>query len=55
MDPWISECNDETHWECFGTDLFGAKAQWPLQVKGGHLCLLYNDTRGLLLAVDGVP
>jgi len=46
MDIWIFECNEETQWECFSTNLFGAKARWPLQVKAGNLCLLYNYTRG---------
>jgi hypothetical protein len=54
MDTRIFECNDEPQRECFGTDLFGARGRWPLQVKGGRLCLLCNYAWGLLLTVDVV-
>lgn len=38
----IFECNDITQFECFERNLFGAKAAWPLSVKAGDLCFLFN-------------
>lgn len=43
---WIFECNDDTQFECFAANLFGAKARWPLGVRAGELCLLYNYSKG---------
>jgi hypothetical protein len=42
MNIWIFECNLETEWECHQRNLFGSNVQWPLHVKGGDLCFLFN-------------
>jgi hypothetical protein len=39
---YIFECSDTTQFECFERNLFGAKAPWPLSVRTGDLCLLFN-------------
>jgi development and cell death domain-containing protein len=39
---YIFECSDETQFECFERSLFGARAAWPLSVRTGDLCFLFN-------------
>jgi hypothetical protein len=39
---YIFECNDDTQFECFERSLFGARAVWPLSVRTGDLCFLFN-------------
>ncbi len=51
---WIFECNDETQFECFAIDLFGAKARWPMEVRRNDTCLLYNYTQGGEHSIFGV-
>jgi len=50
---FIFECNDATQIECFERNLFGAGAAWPLNVKRGNLCFLYNyyGSRNLIYGV----
>src|SRR5207302_1356932 len=42
MRVFIFECNDATQIECFDRSLFGSNARWPLSVRLGELCFLYN-------------
>jgi hypothetical protein len=42
---FIFECNDATQIECFERNLFGAGAAWPLRVRRGNLCFLFNYYR----------
>ncbi len=42
MNAYIFECNDVTGFECFERNLFGASAAWPLSVRTGDLCFLFN-------------
>lgn len=39
---YIFECSDKTQLECFERSLFGARAAWPLSVRSGDLCFLFN-------------
>lgn len=39
---YIFECSDETQFECFERSLFGARVGWPLSVRTGDLCFLFN-------------
>lgn len=42
MQLWIFEANLETQHECFTRSLFGSNRDWPLNVKSGDICFLYN-------------
>lgn len=42
MNLWIFEANLQTHHECLARNLFGSNRQWPLQVRRGDICFLYN-------------
>ena len=54
MNIWIFECNDSTQIQCWERNLFGSKAKWPLNVKNGEYCLLYNYSQGTEHLIYGV-
>jgi len=39
---WIFVCNDDTQFECWERKLFGVNRAYPLKVRKGDFCLLYN-------------
>jgi len=45
---FIFESNTGTHPECLHRELFGAKRNWPLKVRKGDLCFLFNYDEKLL-------
>ena len=54
MNIWIFECNELTQLECWERNLFGSNSKWPLNVKNGEYCLLYNYSQGSEHLVYGV-
>jgi hypothetical protein len=51
MNVWIFESSSLTHHECLSLGLFGARKNWPLQVKKGDVCFLYNYTEKMIHGV----
>ena len=46
---YVFACNQSTVEECLERSLFGAPTRWPLSVKGGDPCVLYNyDTHQIM-------
>jgi hypothetical protein len=44
MNTWIFESSRSTHGACISRSLFGSNTNWPLRVKKGDECFLYNYT-----------
>ena len=51
MSYYSFACNDLTQITCFDKSLFGDNRQWPLKVKKGDTCLLYNYDSKFLYGV----
>lgn len=41
-DGYVFSCNDTTVTECLEKRIFGAPSIWPLSIKPGSTCFLYN-------------
>ena len=40
---YVFECGNATYAECLQNKVFGSSSPWPLQVKQGDYCCLYNS------------
>ncbi len=51
MRMWMFLCDDNTQFECWERNLFGVQKPYPLEVKKGDFCLLYNYSTKFIFGI----